>query len=37
MISGREDWLSGLWHHQQERGQPLRKTVVLNPGPSWME
>jgi hypothetical protein len=26
-----------LWHHQQLSGQPLRKTVVRMPGPSWME
>ena len=29
--------LSGLWHHQQRSGQPLRKTVVRIPGPSWSE
>ena len=28
---------SGLWHHLQFRGQPLRKTVVLIPGPSSVE
>ncbi len=28
---------SGLWHHQQLRGQPLKKIVVLIPGPSWRE
>ena len=33
-ISGLGDWLSGLWHHQQRSGQPLRKTVVRMPGPS---
>ncbi len=32
--SGSGDWLSGLWHHQQRSGQPLRKTVVRMPGPS---
>src|ERR1019366_8941569 len=25
---------SGLWHHQQDRGQPLKKTTVRMPGPS---
>ena len=28
---------SGLWHHGQLRGQPLRNTVVRTPGPSWKE
>jgi len=28
--------LSGLWHHWQLSGQPLKKTVVRIPGPSWM-
>ena len=28
---------SGLWHHRQRRGQPLRNTVVRIPGPSWIE
>lgn len=28
---------SGLWHHQQASGQPLKKTVVRMPGPSWTE
>ena len=32
--SGASAWLSGLWHHQQRSGQPLRKTVVRMPGPS---
>ena len=27
---------SGLWHHQQDKGHPLKKTVTLIPGPSWM-
>ena len=27
---------SGLEHHRQRRGQPLRNTVVLMPGPSWI-
>jgi hypothetical protein len=29
--------LSGLWHQTQRRGQPLKKTVVLMPGPSCKE
>ena len=33
--SGAEFWLSGLWHHQHESGQPLKKTAVRIPGPSW--
>jgi hypothetical protein len=37
MISGWPDKLSGLWHHQQHRGQPFRNTVVRIPGPSWIE
>ena len=32
--SGKMD--SGLWHQTHERGQPLRKTVVRMPGPSWI-
>ena len=28
---------SGLWHQKQLREQPLRKTVVRMPGPSWIE
>ena len=32
--SGAGDWLSGLWHHAQRSGQPLRNTVVRMPGPS---
>ena len=28
---------SGLWHQRQRNGQPLKKTVVRMPGPSWME
>ena len=31
------DWDSGLQHHWQRRAQPLRKTIVRIPGPSWME
>ena len=29
--------LSGLLHHRQRSGQPLRNTVVRMPGPSWIE
>ncbi len=36
-IIGVIDWLSGLWHHQQERGHPFMCTVVRVPGPSCME
>ena len=36
-ICGEGERLSGLWHQRQLRGQPLRKTVVRIPGPSWME
>src|SRR5271157_87761 len=28
---------SGFWHHAQSSGQPLKKTVVLIPGPSCTE
>ena len=28
---------SGFWHHTQDRGQPLKKTVVRMPSPSWVE
>ena len=35
MISFLLDSPSGLWHHQQDKGQPFRKTVVRIPGPSW--
>lgn len=34
---GITDWLSGLWHHQQASGHPLRCTVVRVPGPSCIE
>src|SRR5262245_57952411 len=34
-ISGGKFWLSGLWHHQQRSGQPLKNTAVRIPGPSW--
>jgi len=33
---GTREMLSGLWHHQQLNGQPLKNTVVLMPGPSWI-
>jgi hypothetical protein len=26
-----------LWHQEQASGQPLRKTVVRRPGPSFVE
>ena len=35
--SASKRWLSGLWHQEQESGQPLKKTVVRMPSPSWME
>ncbi len=35
--SGAPSRLSGLWHQSQRRGQPLMKTVVRIPGPSWIE
>src|SRR5512138_2157939 len=35
--TGLSGWLSGLWHHRHESGQPLKKTVVRMPGPSLME
>jgi hypothetical protein len=35
--SGSPHWLSGLWHHQQFRGHPFKKTVVRMPGPSCTE
>jgi hypothetical protein len=37
ITDGRKLWLSGLWHHQQASGHPLKKTVVLIPGPSCVE
>ena len=30
-----QDWLSGLEHHAQRRGQPFRNTTVLIPRPSF--
>ena len=36
-ISGRKACVSGLPHHRQRSGQPLRKTSVRIPGPSWTE
>jgi hypothetical protein len=35
--TGADSMPSGLWHQAQERGQPLRNTVVRTPGPSWTE
>lgn len=32
-----EACVSGLPHHRQRSGQPLRKTSVRIPGPSWTE
>jgi hypothetical protein len=31
------EMLSGLWHHTQDSGQPLKKTVLLMPGPSSVD
>jgi hypothetical protein len=36
-VSGKNEMLSGLWHQAQERVQPLKKTVVLMPGPSSVD
>ena len=36
MSSGSGFWDSGLEHHTQLSGQPLKKTVVRMPGPSSM-
>ena len=36
MSSGAWFWDSGLEHHTQASGQPLKKTVVRMPGPSSM-
>ena len=36
-ISGSARCVSGLWHHAQRSGQPLRKTTVRIPGPSCTE
>jgi hypothetical protein len=33
-ISGQEFCDSGFEHHEQRKGQPFKKTVVLIPGPS---
>ena len=35
-LCGLSDQLSGLWHHTQRSGHPLKKRVVRMPGPSWM-
>lgn len=32
--SGKSVMASGFWHHEQNNGQPLKKTVVRMPGPS---
>ena len=37
IISGYGSSDSGLEHHQQRRGHPFKKIVVLMPGPSWIE
>jgi len=36
-IWGFIDMLSGLWHHRQRSGHPLKNTVVRMPGPSSVE
>ena len=36
MICGLRRWLSGLEHHRQRKGQPLKKTSVRTPSPSWV-
>jgi len=36
-ISLLKEMLSGLWHHWQDRLQPLKNTVVLMPGPSSVD
>ena len=36
-MDGLADMPSGLWHHTQESGQPLKKTVVWMPGPSSLQ
>ena len=37
MTTGRRRCDSGLLHHQHDKGQPLRKTMVRIPGPSFRE
>jgi hypothetical protein len=37
LISGKNFWLSGFWHHTHFKGQPFKKTTVLIPGPSTVE
>jgi hypothetical protein len=32
-----EEMPSGLWHQLHDREQPLKKILVRNPGPSWIE
>lgn len=34
---GLPEMLSGLWHHTHLKGQPLRKIVLLMPGPSSVD
>ena len=34
---GLAEMLSGLWHHTHRKGQPLKKTVLLMPGPSSVD
>jgi hypothetical protein len=31
------EMLSGLWHHTHRKEQPLRKIVLLMPGPSSVD
>lgn len=31
------EMLSGLWHHTQRKGHPLKNTVLLMPGPSSVD
>jgi hypothetical protein len=35
--AGLKEIPSGLWHQWQFNGQKMKKTVVLMPGPSWVE
>jgi len=34
---GLGEMLSGLWHHMHVSGHPLKKTVLLMPGPSSVD
>jgi hypothetical protein len=36
IFSGAAEIPSGLWHHEQRRLQPLKKTTSRMPGPSLM-